>query len=524
MLSLRRSFALCSLALSLVPAASLADTVRVDSRVTAATVFPNAASVRRTASIQLAQGEHELVFGPLPTTITDESVRLNGVGPGLVTDAVTVRVGTLGERTAVERQSLGEAIEGLRSQIAALTARRSRIEALQDPQRTGEHRTLSAQIAALSQQLATRSQTLSLLQAQASTAVKYVTVDVSAARAGAAELSLDYAIPGAATWRPAYAAHLSRDGRTVALDVLASMQQNTGEDWTGVRVTVSSVNPTGAIAIPTLGERSISLVPLPEREESEELVLRRRVATMPSLASAGMARPSAAAMEDRAVVAPPTRIEHRAAAVRQNLLSARLDVTMPVTLRSGAPARRILAAHSEIPCAVEHHAAPRESSAVFLTAKLRNSNAFPLLAGTVSLFVDNEFVGTTALRDVPVEEEVVLPFGIDPSVSVDRTLASHDVRSSGGREQRGVRFDYRVSNHREQPVDLVVYEQIPVSRSQGLTVHTSGDSRAPSARREGDAPGVLRWNVRLTAGASDRWRLGVLVSAPRGREIDGELD
>jgi uncharacterized protein (TIGR02231 family) len=375
---------------------------------------------------------------------------------------------------------------------------------------------------AVNQQIAAQTLALSQLVAQASTPAKYVTVDVQAARAGAAELSLEYAIPGGATWRPAYAAYLSRDGRTVALDVLASMQQSTREDWSGVRVTVSSVNPTGAIALPTLGERAISLVPLPEREEVDEVVLRRRVATMPSLARAGMARPSAA-MQDMAA-APPTRIEHRAAAVRQNLLSARLEVAMPVTLRSGAPARRILAAHSEIPCAVEHHAAPRESSAVFLTAKLRNSNAFPLLAGNVALFVDNEYVGTTALRDVPVEEEVVLPFGIDPSVSVDRTLAAREMHAAGGRDQRGVRFEYRVSNHREQPVDLVVYEQLPVSRSQGLTVRTSADSRSPSARREGDAPGVLRWNVRLSAGSSDRWRLGVLVSAPRGREIDGELD
>jgi uncharacterized protein (TIGR02231 family) len=521
---IRRSVALC--ALSLVSLASLearADTVPVESRVSAATVFPNAASVRRTARLQLAQGEHELVFGPLPAGITDESVRLSGVGPGLITDAVTVRVGTMGERTVAERRSLHERVDGLRAQHAQIAAQHARIEALRDPQRTADLRALAQRMSALSQEINERAQTLARLDALANTPAKYVSVDVSAQRAGAAELSLEYAMPGAASWRPAYAAHLSQDGRSVALDVLASMQQNTGEDWTGVRVTVSSVNPTGTIALPTLGERSISLVPLPEREDIDEVVLRRRSSrAMPAMAGAAM--PSSAMMDRAESVAPPTRIEHRAAAVRQNLLSARLEVAMPVNLRSGAPARRILAAHSEIPCAVEHHAAPRESSAVFLTAKLRNTNAFALLAGNVALFVEGEYVGTTAMRDVPVQEELVLPFGVDPSVSVDRTLASRDARSAGAREQTGVRFDYRVSNHREQPVDLVVYEQIPVSRSQGLTVHTTVDSRAPGARREGDAPGVLRWNVRLTPGATDRWRLGVLVSAPRGREIDGALD
>ncbi len=516
------SLSLGALCLSLVSATAHADTIRVDSRVSAATVFPNAASVRRTAEVQLAQGEHELVFGPLPMALTDESVRMNGVGPGLVTDAVTVRVGTLGERTVREVQSLQETIDGLRAQHQALITQRAQLERLQDAQRAGDIRALTARANTLMQQLNERGQTLSRLQALANTPAKYVTVDVSASRAGSAQLSLEYAIPGAASWRPAYAAHLAQDGRSVALDVLASMQQTTGEDWAGVRVTVSSVNPTGAIALPSFEERAISLTPEPERESVEELVVRRRVRTMPAMA--GLARPQAARGADAVRDEPAARIEHRTAAVRANLLSARFEVMLPVSLRSGAPARRILAAHAELPCSVEHHAAPRQSSAVFLTAKMRNNNAFPLLAGSVALFVEGEYVGTTAMRDVPVEEELILPFGVDSSVSVDRTLASRDARSDGGRALSGVRFDYRVSNHRAQPVDLVVYEQLPVSRSQGLIVRTTADSRSPSARREGDAPGVLRWNVRLTPGSTDRWRLGVLVSSPRGREIEGELD
>jgi uncharacterized protein (TIGR02231 family) len=288
-------------------------------------------------------------------------------------------------------------------------------------------------------------------------------------------------------------------------------------------VTLSSVNPSGALALPSLEERAISLAPAPEREVSEELVVRRRFSSaMPSMAG-GAARPSMADV-DSAPVAPPTRIEHRAAAVRANLLSARFEVPLPVTLRSGAPARRILAAHSELRAALEHHAAPRQSRSVFLAAKARNENAYSLLAGNVALFVENEYVGTTAMRDVPAGEELTLPFGVDPTVSVDRTLASRDARGAAGRELTGLRYDYRVSNHREQPVDLVVYEQVPVSRSSGLLVRTSGDSRTASARREGDAPGVLRWNVRLAPGSTDRWHLGFTVSAPRGRQIEGELE
>lgn len=518
----RLSLSLATVSLSLCSSLAAADSLSVESRVSAATVFPAAASVRRTAQIHLAQGEHELVFGPLPASITDESVRLTGSGPGLVTDAVTVRAGTMGERTIAERRSMQEGIEGLRVQLSQLVAQRAAAERAQDGRRLAA---IATHITALTAQINEQTAALNRAQALANQPAKYVTVDVVAAREGRAELALEYAIPNGATWRPAYNAFLARDGHSVALDVLASIQQHTGEDWSGVRVTVSSVNPTGALALPTFEERALELEPLEPREEMDELVLRRRVRAMP-----GMARPAAARavssvdQAERPVAAMPTPIERRAAAVRSNLLSARFEVLMPVTLRSGAPARRILAAHSEIPCALEHHAAPRQSSAVFLSAKLRNSNAFPLLAGNVALFVEGEYVGSTALRDVSVEEELALPFGIDASVSVDRTLASRDARSDGGRSLTGLHYDYRVTNHREQPVDLVVYEQIPVSRTQGLSVRTSADTRAPSARREGDAPGVLRWNVHLAAGITDRWRMGLLVTAPRGRTINGEIE
>jgi uncharacterized protein (TIGR02231 family) len=526
------SLCLSVVSLCAVTAPALAETIRVESSVTSATVYPSAASVRRTARVRIAQGDHALVFGPLPLAITDDSVRLSGMGPGLITDAVTVRTGTMGELTEPTRRSLAEAVDGLAQQLRELTATRARM-ASNDPLRARSLPGVIAidqRIAAVTAQHAERSRQLAALQATASTAVKFATVDVSASREGEATLSLDYAIPGGATWRPTYAAHLGREASSVALDVLASLQQSTGEDWTGVRVTVSSVNPTGALAIPTLGERVISLAPEPERERevSDEIVLRRRVSGAPSLA--GMARPSAARasmdmdMERSVPTPPPTRVEHRAASVRSNLLSARFEVAVPVTLRSGAPARRILAAHAEIPCALEHHAAPRESTAVFLAAKMRNTNAFALLSGSVALFVEDEYVGTTAMRDVGVDEELVLPFGVDPSVSVARTLATRAAVTHGARDVSAVRYDYRVSNHRASPVELVVYEQVPVSRSQGLTVRATSAQRALASRHEGDAPGVLRWSVRLLPGATDRWQLGVAVTSPRGRQIEGEVD
>ncbi|MDP3273914.1 MAG: DUF4139 domain-containing protein [Deltaproteobacteria bacterium] len=113
---------------------------------------------------------------------------------------------------------------------------------------------------------------------------------------------------------------------------------------------------------------------------------------------------------------------------------------------------------------------------------------------------------------------------MDPAVSVDRTLASRAQARRGERDEQALHYDFRVSNHRQEAVDLVVFERLPVSHSQGLLVQRTTESRAPLAHQEGDAPGVVRWNVRLAPGASDRGHLGVRVSMPHGRALESELE
>ena len=99
-----------------------------------------------------------------------------------------------------------------------------------------------------------------------------------------------------------------------------------------------------------------------------------------------------------------------------------------------------------------------------------------------------------------------------------------DALASGIITPTTLRYDYRVSNHRDRAVDVVVLDHLPVSRSQGLSVQTTAATRAFSPRRDGDAPGVVRWNHRLAPAESERWSLGVVVRSPPRRTVNGEID
>ena len=503
-----------ALALVALPAAASAGTVRVTTAIDRVTVFTNAASIHRTARARVPRGEHQLVFAGLPAGLSDESVRVGGFGPGATAEAVTIRVGRMGEVNEAELTRAVQEFEALQRRRAALV---EAMAAHPTPAQTQQREEIDRSITNLAPRVAQ-------LQAAAAQPAKFITVDLTTEREGELDLSVEYLVPGAASWQPSYAAHLTPDGAHVTLDVLAAVQQNTSEDWSDVRMSVSTVMPTTSLALPHLGERTIELDP----DEAEALMqmARRGVARgaaasvdseMPMPASvAGAMRPP----RDR----PATPVAQREGGVQANLLSARLEIPTPVTLRAGAPARRVLAARATLDTTLEHLTAPRETNAVFLVARARNAQRFPLLPGNVALFIGGDYVGTTALAGVPVEEEFSLPFGVDSGVTVDRTLAERRVARVNGRDELTLRYDYRLSNHRDRPVDVVVLDHLPVSRSQGLTVATTPNTRAFSPRREGDAPGVVRWNHRLAPAESERWTLGVVVRSPARRTVNGDVE
>jgi uncharacterized protein (TIGR02231 family) len=503
-----RPYARFALALALVacPTLASAGVVRITSSIDQVTVFTNAASIHRTARSHVPRGEHQLVFAGLPAGLSDESVRVGGFGPGAVAEAVTIRTGTMGELNEAE-------VSGAATELTALQRRRGVIVesmgARPSPEAIRQRDELDASIAALAQRL-------NQLRAAAAVPAKFVTVDLTTERDGELDLSVEYLVPGAASWQPSYAARLTPDGAHVALDVLAAVQQTTHEDWVDVRMSVSTVMPTTSLTLPHLAERTIELDP----DEAIEM----RVAMRPAMRGAPMVAGVEVDSAARGSAAAREPVVERQGIVQANLLSARLEIPTRVTVRAGAAARRVLAARTTLDTTLEHVTAPRESNAVFLVARARNAQQFPLLPGNVALFIGGDYVGTTALAGVPVEEEFSLPFGVDSGVTIDRTLAERRVARINGRDETSLRYDYRLSNHRDRAVDVVVLDHLPVSRSQGLTVQTTPNTRSFSPRREGDEPGVVRWNHHLTSGESERWALGVVVRAPPRRTVNGEID
>ncbi len=257
-----------------------------ESRIAAVTVFPDRAQVTRLIEVPLPQGDTTLIVLGLPANLLGDSLRVEGAGSSrLLLGAVEARTrhGRAATREAEHRlkaeiEALSDRKRLITERIAALRFKQGVIEAvgvefpktkdqdgdsrLPDPKTwaaawdaLGEG---SAQVRAeiVGEEVAARALEREIEEKQArlaqiatgQTASVEARVAVEAAAAGTATLRLSYQVPGA-SWRPIYDARLDAETRKVSLTQLGEVRQRTGEDWTGVALTLSTARPaTGAKA------------------------------------------------------------------------------------------------------------------------------------------------------------------------------------------------------------------------------------------------------------------------------------
>jgi hypothetical protein len=267
------------------------------------TVYARGARVRRVTAAGLAGATGEVRITGLPLAVSDDSVRAEVRGTGVVTGVrVELDAATTDERAG---DGLDQAVRAARIRVAAVdaelarigvalaglgalapVARRSRPDGAAVP---AWSKALDARLAILDLRVAREAELRAALDAaqrdkraavealaaaqdraaRASTGrgleihelCKTVVATVEGATA-ASRIAIEYLV-AAARWAPTYclrlagaADHRAGDGagtrRTAELELRAVVAQNTGEDWHGVRLTLSTAEPMRFAELPEL--------------------------------------------------------------------------------------------------------------------------------------------------------------------------------------------------------------------------------------------------------------------------------
>jgi uncharacterized protein (TIGR02231 family) len=310
-----------------------------------------------------------------------------------------------------------------------------------------------------------------------------ITVDAAAAASGA-EVHVTYVVPGAC-WRPWHTARL--DAAAVAFACEACVWQRTGEDWTAVRLRLSTDRPSLGVEPPRLVDDLLTLQP-----KDRAVVVEARDQAVETTGGAG-GRPAAEmpGIDDGGEV----RV---------------LDVQGPATVPGdGLPHRFPLFAFTA-PVQPELVVFAELAPVAILKTSQANAAAQPLLAGPVDLIRNGGLVGRASILYVAPGARFDLGWGPDAAVRVHRQEWSQEEKAGvmSSWQPTLTCVDLAFSNLAGEPRTLTVVERVPVSEVQQVKIELDA-ATAPAAKP--DAEGLCRWTVTLAprgqAEVKLRWRL-----------------
>ncbi|MFE7168262.1 mucoidy inhibitor MuiA family protein [Streptomyces sp. NPDC057616] len=488
--------------------------------VTAVTCLEDRAHIERTATLDLVAGVQRLRLGPISALAVDRTLHaeLSGEQQATVLDVRVVRTWTprgplpsdddsalrLKIRALEEEQvSVAHSRDRLRARIDLLgrlatdllrdigegtgngetdparwTRELDRIDSERDTH--GEQlRATEARFTALSGELAEARQAVELSEEQPAELVGHVELTVQAAESGPVRLRLTH-LTSCALWRPAYRAVL--DGDALTLETDAMVWQRTGEDWSDVRLTLSTARSALTTDPPRLTEDRLTLrdrsaaerrtVDVEVREEEIADLGPAPVLGLPGVDDGGQAR----------VLHSPT----------------------PVSVPADGRAHRVPLTSVSTAASSEYSCSPELSPLVTRVVRFDNTSGHALLAGPVDLVRGSGFTGRGTLDFTAPGAPVELAFGSHDDYRVTRhTEESRDTATLTQRTviTRTVRLHLsRFSAPGERGEQAVALrERLPVSEVSAVEVRLRKESCTPEPDTI-DADGVARWTLHLPPG------------------------
>ena len=505
-------------------------TLRLDSRITEVTLFEDRAQVRRIARAELAAGEGSVILDGVSLAMDPASLRIRARGPeGLRLGAVDVEPLRGTEAVREEERRLLEAIDGREQERQGIDDRLSSLalqlltleglarepggEARLPPERWQawlerlegtaaplyERRSAARrERGALDEEIARLRRELEDLGRGERDSYR-IRIAWRSPAGGEAEFAVDYQVANAG-WQGVYELRLDTAAGRLELLQQAEIRQNTGEDWNGVDLTLSTARPAMGGRLPELRPRYLDV-----GEPPTPVVRRARGDTLPDAAFAEMA-----------VAAAPEM-----ATAGDDRFAAEWRLPGPRSLRSGAASQRHALQSLELDADISARSVPARSRHAWLYAATRYTGESPLPAGRALLFQDGIFVGERSLSTTVPGSDLELSFGIDQRIEVVRRLVRDERRTEGlvRRQNRHVRsWVIEVHNGHDRPIRLSVLDQLPVSRDERIRVELSRDSTAPDERDVDGRQGVVAWHREYAAGARSELRFGYVVTWPQDAE------
>ena len=525
--------------LALMVSSAMAEQV-VDSQISAVTVYPASATVTRTVTVDLPAGPQTVWIAGLPSTLDENTLRITGSGDkSALVASVELKNEVRSELVLPRAKELQDTLTAQQDQLAllqadelALNTQQTYLQKLaehggdagadgksQGGNAVGQWRTgwqtlgagmkeIGAAKVALARDIRTLKQQIDVTQReleQINNRQQDNKIAVVHLQSGGGKLAmkLSYQLSNAG-WYPVYDANLDTQSGKLAVTQAAYVQQNSGENWENVALTLSTLQPSAAVEPPALSSWWI--------DYQQPVVARTMTKSAESL--------SDLAMPEMMAAAP---VAEQQAAVQDSGYHVSYLIAGKVNLDSSEEKQRVVLQQLQWPVELSLQAAPRFDAHAYLYAKLQNPSTTPLLPGEWLLQRDGVRVGRIDQPLLSPKDQIAMGFGADDAVKLEWQTVKDQAGEAGvlNKQQTLQRhYQLKVTNGHNKPMTLTVLDNWPVSKQQDIKVSVLEGTAAPKEQNVNQQAGVQRWELSLPAGKPVTLDTGYQVTYPQDKQID----
>ncbi|MCF7972380.1 MAG: mucoidy inhibitor MuiA family protein [Phycisphaerae bacterium] len=546
---------MCCLSLTALTASELKN----NGKITKVTVYRGQALITRQIDTELSQGTAELVAGHLPEHLIPESLFAQTQNHIKIL-SVRYRQRAVTEDTREEVQALDQQIQRLEQSLHENAALAEHLSAQWKMYENLKNFTVEAKKLDLSQgilayepikdltdmieskglvylekrldleqsrskltdELALAQRQRSAITSQTSRTEREAVIYVQCSQPGPASLELNYLVREA-QWQQQYNLRALPDESRVSLEYHAVVNQNSGEDWDGVSINLSTAEPTMVSSAPVLSPVRVGLtrntvmqqqaeprvdVPM---EKIKQNFFSRQQNIKQGLAANTLLNALAEDNQMLFLNNGTAQIREMQQAIDEIMRVEGVSVTYELpgklTLPSRDDQQLVSIATMTAPAEFTLIASPLLTDYVYLQANVHNTSQTVFLPGPASVFKNNQFVGRSEVPLVTIGDTFTAGFGTDSQVQVAHALDNKQTRIQGG--NRIDTFDYQISlsNYKASPVNLRLLDRLPYSEDASIKIELV--KTEPALSQDNDylktdrKKGILQWDLTLAPHTTD---------------------
>lgn len=201
----------------------------------------------------------------------------------------------------------------------------------------------------------------------------------------------------------------------------------------------------------------------------------------------------------------------------QTLLGYEFTISQPYTIASDGKVLTVEIGRFNLPARYTYHATPKIDKDAFLVAETTDWEKLNLMEGEANIYFENTFVGKSILSPRETGDTLRFSMGRDRGIRIERTRENDysKQRTLGSNRTQTVGWKFTLRNTRTEPVELVLTDQLPISRNNSITVT---EEKLDGGTIDHNS-GIVTWHLDLKPDAQRDLRLRYAVKYPKSQEL-----